>query len=518
MPLSSRGAGALLVLGALVVTLILVNLVANPGPLVIDTTEGAAHVVFSAERRLVEKLGDCVTVRWETENIRTIRYNEEPTIGVGSSSACIDGKTPPSLRIEFPDGVTREYRLGIGVAFAEPLVWLLALAALMLFFTGSYLLAAGVVARGALTGAHLVRRVGKAAALFAFGLAMTLLLLEIGLRVYFTSFGSEQDRVQYLYSADEIQTKTGRFIGLPYVGYGPSPYFPEHNQFGYRGPEVVIPKPDGVFRIVALGASTTYGFGVEPDETYPAQLQAALRDDYGYENVEVVNGGVMGYTSWETLGNLAFRALELQPDLVIFYEATNDVEVRATSPACYHAISPLRGLNTFHGLWKTHANPISPSALYRFVAINLGWMPNPAALEFAFADTVVKKDCAETTPVSPEEAIAQNPPVYYERNLRNLIAVAQANGIEVMVSRFIYATPDLASFALPDYWRAAIEEHNAIAERVAGEMGAHYYDLKADFHSAADDWWSGVHMTAKGARQQASLYAAFLVDEALISR
>ncbi len=83
--------------------------------------------------------------------------------------------------------------------------------------------------------------------------------------------------------------------------------------------EVQVPKPDGVYRIVAMGGSSTYGTPNPYDETYPYYLQQVLRDDYGETNVEVVNDGVPGYTSWHNLVDLSTRVLTLDPDLVILY-------------------------------------------------------------------------------------------------------------------------------------------------------------------------------------------------------
>jgi lysophospholipase L1-like esterase len=98
-----------------------------------------------------------------------------------------------------------------------------------------------------------------------------------------------------------------------------------------------------VFRIVTVGASTTYGFFLDDEETYPAQLQQVLREEYGYENVEVINAGVPYYTSWDALVNIAFRIPELEPDLVILYEAINDIYARNVLPDCYQGNNPMRG-------------------------------------------------------------------------------------------------------------------------------------------------------------------------------
>ena len=120
---------------------------------------------------------------------------------------------------------------------------------------------------------------------------------------------------------------------MPYVHFVPNPNFEDHNSLGYRGDEFTIEKPENIFRIVAIGESTTYGFGVNYSLAYPARLQEILHTDYGYNNVEVINGGVIGYTSYEVLTNFQFRILELDPDLIIYYGALNDADTRFEDPA-----------------------------------------------------------------------------------------------------------------------------------------------------------------------------------------
>ena len=84
---------------------------------------------------------------------------------------------------------------------------------------------------------------------------------------------------------------------------------------GLRFPEHTLEKPDGVFRILLLGCSTTFGWGVEDHETLPAQLEAVLRAR-GFANVEVINGGQPGYTSHQGLRFFEEVASKYQPDLV----------------------------------------------------------------------------------------------------------------------------------------------------------------------------------------------------------
>jgi acyl-CoA thioesterase I len=74
-------------------------------------------------------------------------------------------------------------------------------------------------------------------------------------------------------------------------------------------------------RIVALGASNTYGKGVARSEAYPAQLASILRGR-GYA-AHVINAGVNGDTTGGMLGRLD-RAVASGTDIVILQPGGND--------------------------------------------------------------------------------------------------------------------------------------------------------------------------------------------------
>jgi lysophospholipase L1-like esterase len=98
------------------------------------------------------------------------------------------------------------------------------------------------------------------------------------------------------------------------------------NALGFRGPEVSRDKPPHTIRIACVGASTTFCTGVTRDEAaWPHRLQEALHRRHPEVQFEVINAGVPGYTVHEGLKNLSKRVLPLQPDLVIYYEAANQL-------------------------------------------------------------------------------------------------------------------------------------------------------------------------------------------------
>lgn len=59
------------------------------------------------------------------------------------------------------------------------------------------------------------------------------------------------------------------------------------------------PTVESAATVDCLGDSSTFGFGVAAEQTYPAQLEARLRASTGDPTIRVRNFGVPGYTSYE---------------------------------------------------------------------------------------------------------------------------------------------------------------------------------------------------------------------------
>jgi lysophospholipase L1-like esterase len=85
---------------------------------------------------------------------------------------------------------------------------------------------------------------------------------------------------------------------------------------GLRAPLHDQQKPAGTFRVMTLGCSTTFGWGVADAESYPARLEHYLRDR-GHKNVEVINGGQPGYTTFQGLWLWEKTLKDYAPDLVV---------------------------------------------------------------------------------------------------------------------------------------------------------------------------------------------------------
>jgi lysophospholipase L1-like esterase len=89
------------------------------------------------------------------------------------------------------------------------------------------------------------------------------------------------------------------------------------NRMGLRGPlpDLTVPR-----RILILGDSFAFGYGVQDDESFPALLQARLG-----ASAAVVNAGHSGYDTRRELGYLGAYGERFRPTTVIVAFVLNDV-------------------------------------------------------------------------------------------------------------------------------------------------------------------------------------------------
>jgi lysophospholipase L1-like esterase len=95
------------------------------------------------------------------------------------------------------------------------------------------------------------------------------------------------------------------------------------NNFGFRDYDIILPKPDGVYRILCIGASTTEE-GDTNDHTYPALLENLLNQHFGGNSIDVINCGISGMNAMKHRMRFPDYAA-LSPDMLIIYNAVNDI-------------------------------------------------------------------------------------------------------------------------------------------------------------------------------------------------
>lgn len=97
------------------------------------------------------------------------------------------------------------------------------------------------------------------------------------------------------------------------------------DSLGFRGPEFSSTPARGVYRIVCVGDSFTFGMGVEYDQSWPKRLERKVAPPRGFQSVEVINAGVPGYNLTEYCEEIICRVIPLKPNLVIIGLVGNDL-------------------------------------------------------------------------------------------------------------------------------------------------------------------------------------------------
>lgn len=170
--------------------------------------------------------------------------------------------------------------------------------------------------------------IAGSAALILVSSGLAMIATEVAARYLFPEWAPRTGRLASFWQHDPIvgwahrPLQTGRFESY---GFSTSVRINSH---GYRGPEIEYEKPDDVRRVVVLGDSFVWGFGVEEQDIFTSRLGQSLGS-----GVEVVNLGVSGYSTDQELLIYRSEGRRYSPDLVVLVVAANDIANNVTDTA-----------------------------------------------------------------------------------------------------------------------------------------------------------------------------------------
>ena len=215
------------------------------------------------------------------------------------------------------------------------------------------------------------------------------------------------------------------------------------NNLGYRNQQdFEFTKAPNVFRILALGGSTTWGYLLDdPGDAWPSQLEKMLNDalleNPDFDRIEVINGGLNYATSEELLLHYLFRDRYLEPDIVIIHTGGNDAKL-----LLFHDYNPdysffrpgwtadIPSLRPGEGFLIRHSNIIK--LFYAF------WLNDTVALPH------INKQ-AKSFDLKPQyyvENAKANEPIGFERNLRLLINNIISDGAEPVLFPYVMVSDE----------------------------------------------------------------------------
>ncbi|MBI5852353.1 MAG: SGNH/GDSL hydrolase family protein [Planctomycetes bacterium] len=172
------------------------------------------------------------------------------------------------------------------------------------------------------------RALRRRLAVVAIGLALPVVLVELGLRLFDPMVTAEAIERERFSSDVLIATPDGDFALRPGARgslFGTEAVIGAH---GFRSPPVATPRPDDVYRVLIVGDSVAFGWGVAEADAFPRVMErelnaAPLRS--GKRRVEVIAAAVPGWGMPHYLRFVEAQGRAWQPDVVIVTLINNDL-------------------------------------------------------------------------------------------------------------------------------------------------------------------------------------------------
>ncbi|HEY0004845.1 MAG TPA: hypothetical protein VGB17_08535 [Pyrinomonadaceae bacterium] len=353
------------------------------------------------------------------------------------------------------------------------------------------------------------------AILFITSLLLTLVVVEVGLRLIFRSKGIDIRTYQPSFIYGVSETDRSRFMSHPFLPYATRPldsrkqfinreeihqvvvHDVQTNSLGFRTPDRPFEKPARTKRIITLGGSTTID-GPTNDQTWPAMLEKKLNDYYartGYK-IEVINMGVDMGTSPISLVTLEMLGVEFQPDLVISYDGVND----AGNLIGFYLIPDYRNVMTkyddsFRTLQSRLPKWAFKSYLVSWASLKYDHLfhKRPDVWGQVFAPRYSANIRASSNPIEGAQ--------YFERNLRLMRSISKEYGATFLAATAHFAQP-------PEHVLKLNAELRGFFQREQID----YLDLDALLQH--DDWSiheDQAHWTLKGLDQVAEHWKAKVI-------
>jgi lysophospholipase L1-like esterase len=256
------------------------------------------------------------------------------------------------------------------------------------------------------------------------------------------------------------------------------PYAYRLNNYGFRGDDIPEQKPPGALYVFTIGGSTTACNEYPGDKTWPGVLEQSLRTALGNTDVRVFNAGMAGATSYRSLLVFLNQLTRLSPDLVIVYEAVNDMGPSRPSRARY----------------------------FRDIGNREHFMQRRSYFMIEVARRTQHPLIMRLGGLLPDSRLVTNDFGYHEKNYRDIAHLARGYGIPLLF---------MTQPVMPDL--ADTRGMNASTRALGRDLGVPVFDLAGalplDFEHFLPD---RVHYTAQGNRRIGTRLGEWIAEQRLL--
>ena len=260
--------------------------------------------------------------------------------------------------------------------------------------------------------------------------------------------------------------------------------------------DVTVPKPEGLFRINCIGASTTGNY-IELEGqafSYPMELEEILKSTLAVP-IEVNNCAQGGYNSADMLVRFALQVIDTQPDVLVIYHAYNDIRAYLTPDLDSDYSHSRRNLG--ENYWKFAIAARIPTIPVKFLNFLVNqWLP--IDIRYSLLDQVSKGQIDTAVDPSPGLRV-------YERNLQHIINLCRCNGIQVVLSTYCHFLYDaIKDEPLHQLYGRIVKQENEAMRRLADKNKLALVDNAELVPHEERYFVDSVHFTPEGMRLVAS--------------
>lgn len=292
---------------------------------------------------------------------------------------------------------------------------------------------------------------------------------------------------------------------------------------GYRGRYFAIEKPKDLIRIIVIGGSSVFDHTLKDGMDWPHKAEAILRDK-DIVNIEIINAGIPGHTTADSLGRLYTELWRYKPDYIVLYQAWNDIKQFHkinNEKFLLRIIKPISGLShdprlRYYGFWD---KLFSNSQIYNKLRYNY-----LTSIKYQVGTEGIKPD-SKPVDIFSDLAVTQ-----YRINIELIVDISKNIGaapILMTQARLIMPENNPADRSRIHYEYATLShkalvkafiECDRVLKMVADEKNVHFLAEQSVMNGKSEYFHDLIHLTKEGSQRLAEYLSGFLEEIILANK
>jgi len=207
------------------------------------------------------------------------------------------------------------------------------------------------------------------------------------------------------------------------------PIITDHYGFLSDGQTLTYEKSANEIRIATIGASTTANINLAYSQNWPGYLGNLVQKALPNKKIRIINAGVPGFDTAQSIGNLALRVMPLKPDIVIIYHSYNDLKAINQGAVFRPDYS--------HIHQRPFGSYTKPNIFFRCLNYSMFFVRSHNKYRAYKRDkSIVKKMNNLKSGETRLSFIPKKAEDTFEQHIRSLISIAESGGAQVILSSF----------------------------------------------------------------------------------